>query len=308
MLIDLNTLANKMSLGLFNVYANGNKPPKQSCKKETPAPETTSAPYEPIVKEKIVVRAAEVKAEDKPLEVPVFLKTTTEPEVTIRRDRKASTTNPGQSHIGEVGLRALPPDLQAELDLAVVIAEGDGMTTRECTRHDGTVLTHVDVSEEASVNTVTAIVSDHRKVGPVEEFFMETWKTLEIEEKFIAFNPLWIGVDGDLANSVGFGPHQVNLQPGDQLISTDPEGRKFIFTGTPVGSVVVFQMYKIHTLDIYAFNGTPDLEAAGVLPFEGDLSVDGMKSIIADRGDGKGNIGTRLMNLRKSMNKKLHNR
>ena len=138
--------------------------------------------------------------------------------------------------------------------------------------------------------------------------FERIWNLLTDAGKVIDFNEAWSDGTDYYSNAVGYGAASVQLKPGHQATTVDFAGRKLIFTGTPLGTLLTFQRYSEVKEGVYVNLSSPDLDKSGFLPMNNVLSGTEIRDLLMDRGDGLGNIGERLQNAKERMAKRLHNR
>lgn len=138
--------------------------------------------------------------------------------------------------------------------------------------------------------------------------FEHIHKSLADAGKVMDFNEAWSDGTDYYSNAVGFGAASVQLKPGVQAATTDHAGRKLIFTGTPLGTMLTFQRYSNVKEGVYVNLASSDLENSGFLPMNNVLSAAEINDLLVDRGDGLGNLGERLQNAKNRMAKRLHNR
>lgn len=115
----------------------------------------------------------------------------------------------------------------------------------------------------------------------------------------LPYNPLWANGTGYYNGAVA-GTHAVKLAPGEQAksVADGANARKLIFTGTALGTIVVFQRYTGHS-DVITFNASNRLEHSGLFNQEGRMSDETLTAVLGGRHAYERNIGQRIEKLRK---------
>jgi hypothetical protein len=306
--IDLGRAANEMCWVLFGKVAPGYVPeptpsqPEPEAKKE----EVKCDPDEPVIDLAPVVEVAPPVPPVVETVVPFVAKPAA--PVQVRKSLRKRVAPPPPLTESHVTQSVIAPTIYPEGDSRNEIpvnTTATEITVEQIALKNGDIATHVTVPfEKAAVGSFTAV--PHEPVAPaVGNIFMAVYNELNGADRFIDYDPRWARHDRDGFNfdgALGTAEYCIDLQPGSQMCSMDDEGRHMIFIGTPFGDVVVYQPYKVHTLDMYQYNAPVEVMATGLMPMGKFLSAEQMDFLVTN--DPPGNIGHRILNDTKLVAKK----
>jgi hypothetical protein len=112
----------------------------------------------------------------------------------------------------------------------------------------------------------------------------------------VLFDTKWNNGTGYLNGAVHADLH---LKSGDRAKTIDDFGRKVILIGTDFGNIVVFERHSNQS-GIIVSNMPLELKRSGLMPRDGALGMDDLKTLIGWSGQGRfdsDNIGSKLSRL-----------
>jgi hypothetical protein len=105
----------------------------------------------------------------------------------------------------------------------------------------------------------------------------------EAVTKVTNFNPSWYNGTGYFDHAVNGGPHSVTLEVGEmsKSLAAGDDGRKLIFVGTDLGTIVVFQRFTDDSEKIVS-NADRRLEQSGLLGIGSLISRSDLQRILGN--------------------------
>lgn len=93
------------------------------------------------------------------------------------------------------------------------------------------------------------------------------------------------------------------VKTGHQARCIDPNGRKLIITGTPLGPVVIFQFYSGGKGGVVTYDAPAAVEETGLIRSSGGITADNLEELLGSAKNGQKNIGKVLAELQQKMRK-----
>jgi hypothetical protein len=151
-------------------------------------------------------------------------------------------------------------------------------------------------------------IANHVAEDSEDKIFTRAFRRIK---RSVAFNPVWKNGTGYLNSMIKRhrgdnssaiiiilsetppDTDHLYMVPGEQIKGVDDFGRRFIFTATRLGGVVVFDRYKLDadSTKVFVLNRADELSLIPGMPYSA-CSVDDLESILGS--DARPNLGSRL--------------